>query len=105
MTIKIKSYNNKIKSTFHSRTHKDRSECVYLSTIVIDSVFKLGKTVICRRYDIFWDIFRFIFRQLRMTFSHKVMVVEKKYFRSNRWHNFVKEKVISKCKNDKPWEN
>ena len=30
-----------------------------------------------------WDIFRFIFRQLRMTFSHKIMVAEKNNFSSN----------------------
>ena len=48
-----------------------------------------------------WDIFRFIFRQLRMTFFHKIMVAEKNNFSSNAWHNFAKGKVISKCKNDK----
>ena len=30
-----------------------------------------------------WDIFRFIFRQLRMTFFHKIMVAEKNNFSSN----------------------
>ena len=30
-----------------------------------------------------WDIFRIIFRQLRMTFSHNIMVAEKKFFSSN----------------------
>ena len=30
-----------------------------------------------------WDIFRFIFRQLRMTFFHKIMVTEKNSFSSN----------------------
>ena len=49
-----------------------------------------------------WDIFRFIFRQLRMTFFHKTMVADKNYFSSNAYHNFAKSKVISKCKNDKP---
>ena len=44
----------------------------------------------------------FIFRQLRMTFFHKVMEAEKNSFSSNAWHNFAKGKVISKCKNDKP---
>ena len=29
-----------------------------------------------------WDVFRFIFRQLRMTFFHKIMVA-KKFFSSN----------------------
>ena len=30
-----------------------------------------------------WDIFRLIFRQLRMTFFHKIMVAEKNNFSSN----------------------
>ena len=30
-----------------------------------------------------WDIFRIIFRQLRMTFSHNIMVAEKIFFSSN----------------------
>ena len=47
-------------------------------------------------------IFRFIFRQLRMTF-HKIMVTEKKNFFSNaEQHSFAKGKVMSECKNDKP---
>ena len=45
-------------------------------------------------------IFRFIFRQLRVTFFHKIMVTEKNIFFA--YHNFAKGKVISKCKNDKP---
>ena len=32
------------------------------------------------------------------------MVAEKK-LSSNASHNFAKGKVISKCKNDKPWKN
>ena len=32
------------------------------------------------------------------------MVAEKNNFSSNAWHNFAKGKVISKCKNDKPWK-
>ena len=32
------------------------------------------------------------------------MVAEKNTFSSNAWHKFVKGKVISKCKNDKPWK-
>ena len=47
------------------------------------------------------DIFRFIFRQLRMTF-HKIMMAQKNNFSSNAYHNFAKGKVMSKCKNDKP---
>ena len=31
------------------------------------------------------------------------MVTEKNNFSSNAWHNFAKDKIISKCKNDKPW--
>ena len=49
-----------------------------------------------------WDIFRFIFRQLRMTFFHKILAAEKNNFFSNVEHSFVKSRVISKCKNDKP---
>ena len=30
-----------------------------------------------------WDIFRFIFRQLRVIFFHKIMVAEKNNFYSN----------------------
>ena len=33
------------------------------------------------------------------------MVAEKNNFSSNAWHNFAKDKVISKCKNDKPWKD
>ena len=33
------------------------------------------------------------------------MVAEKNDFTSNTQHSFVKSKVISKCKNDKPWIN
>ena len=47
-------------------------------------------------------IFRFIFRQRRMTFFHKIMVTEKNDFSSNSYRNFAKGKVVSKCKNDKP---
>ena len=42
----------------------------------------------------FWDVFKFIFRQIRMIFIHNVMVAEK--------NNNIQ---ISKCKNDKPWKN
>ena len=49
-----------------------------------------------------WEIFRFIFRQLMMTFFHKIVAAEKNNFPSNAEHNFVKIRVISKCKNDKP---
>ena len=38
-----------------------------------------------------WDIFSVVFRQLRMTFFHKIMVM----------HNTISQRVISKCKNDK----
>ena len=33
------------------------------------------------------------------------MVGEKKNFSSNAWHNSAKGKVITKCKNEKPWKN
>ena len=48
------------------------------------------------------DIFRFIFRQLRMTFFREIMVKGKNNFPSNAYHNFAKGKIISKSKNDKP---
>ena len=41
-----------------------------------------------------WNIFRFNFRQLRMTFFHKILVAVKSNFSSNAWHNFAKSKVI-----------
>ena len=48
------------------------------------------------------ECFQVIFRQLRMTFFHKIMVTEKNYFSSNAEHNFAKGNVIFKCKNEKP---
>ena len=33
------------------------------------------------------------------------MAAEKNNFSSNAKHNFAKDKVISKCKNDEPWKN
>ena len=53
-----------------------------------------------------WDIFRLIFRLIRMTFFHKIMVAEKKII-FLQIHNMIlqKGKVISKCKDDKPWKN
>ena len=33
------------------------------------------------------------------------MAAEKSNFSSNAWHEFAKDKVISKCKNNKPWKN
>ena len=33
------------------------------------------------------------------------MVAEKKSFSSNAWDSFAKDKVNSKCKNDKLWKN
>ena len=38
-----------------------------------------------------WDIFRFIFRKLKMTFFHKIMVAEKKDFSSNAPPTFLKK--------------
>ena len=51
-----------------------------------------------------WNIFRFIFRRLKMTFFHKIVVAEENNFSSNAQHNFAKCKAISKCKNDKLWK-
>ena len=31
-------------------------------------------------------------------------MVAEKFFSSNGQHNFAKDKVISKCKNDKTWK-
>ena len=47
-------------------------------------------------------MFRFIFKQLRMTLFHKIMVAEKNGFSSNAKYNFTKGKVTFKCKNYKP---
>ena len=33
------------------------------------------------------------------------MVTEKNDFSSNSYHSFAKGKVVSKCKNGKPWKN
>ena len=52
-----------------------------------------------------WDIFRFIFRQLRMTFYHKIIVAYRNNLSSNAWHNFAKGKVISKYKGHKSLKN
>ena len=38
-----------------------------------------------------WDIFRFIFRLLRMTFSHKIMVAQKIIFL--QMHNTILQRV------------
>ena len=47
-----------------------------------------------------WDIFTFIFRQLKNDFFHNVMVAEKKTFL--QMHNTILQIIISKCKNDAP---
>ena len=53
-----------------------------------------------------WRIFRFVFGQLRMSFCHKITVAKNNFiFTSNAQHNFAKKKIISKCKNDKPFDN
>ena len=51
-----------------------------------------------------WYNFRFIFRQLRMNFFHKIMVAEIIFL---QMHNTIlrKSKVILKCKNDEPLKN
>ena len=56
-----------------------------------------------------WEKFRFIWRQLRMTVLHKIMMTKRNnFFSSNAWHIFGNGKVISKC-NSKiylpPFEN
>ena len=43
LKIKIKSYDKKITTKLHGKAPKERSEYISLSTIVVDSVFKLGK--------------------------------------------------------------
>ena len=52
-----------------------------------------------------WNIFRFVFRQLRMTFIklwwQKKIIFLQMY---NTIFFNAKSKVISKCKNDKPWK-
>ena len=44
-----------------------------------------------------WDIFRFIFRQLRMIFFHKIMVAEKNNFL--QMHNTILQRVQTKGTN------
>ena len=41
---------------------------------------------------------RFIFRKLRMTFFHKIKLLEKMIFLQKCNKNFAKTKIISKCK-------
>ena len=43
------------------------------------SIFNLLNPIILN----LWDIFRFIFKQLQMTFFHEIMVAEKIFFSSN----------------------
>ena len=50
-----------------------------------------------------WVIFRFIFRQLRMIFFIKSWRQKKTIFL--QMHNTILQRVISKCKNEKPWKN
>ena len=45
------------------------------------------------------------FHNLELLFFHKIMVAEKNNFSSNAQLNFAKTKVISKCKNNKPWKS
>lgn len=45
LKTKIKSYIGKITRNFHGKAPKEGIECVCLSAIVIDSVFKLGKNL------------------------------------------------------------
>ena len=44
LKTKMKSYNNKITTIFPDKALKEGFECVYLSTIVINSVFKSSKS-------------------------------------------------------------
>ena len=44
LKAKIKSYNGKINTNFHNnRIPKEGSQCICLSVILIDSVFRTGK--------------------------------------------------------------
>ena len=51
LKIQLKSYNNKIKAKLYGKASKEGTDCVCLSAIVIDCVFKLGKINICRRCE------------------------------------------------------
>ena len=44
LKIKTKSYNNKITTNFHSRTPKSGIDCVCLSVLAIDCVFRSRKS-------------------------------------------------------------
>ena len=49
LKAKIKSYNGKININFHNnKTPKEGSQFIYLSAILIDSVFRTGKSVILK---------------------------------------------------------
>ena len=47
-----------------------------------------------------WDIFRYIFRQLKHDFFHKVMVEEKITFL--QMPSTILQRKMSECKNGKP---
>ena len=49
-----------------------------------------------------WEISGSFLDNLRMTFLHKVMVAKKRTFL--KMPNTILQKIISKCKNDKPWK-
>ena len=43
LKVKIKSYNGKINTNFHkNKMPKEGSQCIYLSVILIDSIFRTG---------------------------------------------------------------
>ena len=57
-----------------------QSNCCFLSKANFGLFKSLYKHI---RLFYLWDIFRFIFRQLRMTFFHMIMVTVKNNFSSN----------------------
>ena len=47
LKAKINSYNGKINTNvYNNKTPKERSQCIFSSAILIDSVFRTGKTII-----------------------------------------------------------
>ena len=70
--------------------------CHFLSKIDFYIIFSIPVQI---DYFPLWNLFRFIFKQLRITFFSKIMVAQKIIFLQMR--NTILQIVISKCKNEK----
>ena len=74
--------------------------CHFLSKIDFYIIFSIPVQI---DYFHLWNLFRFIFKQLRITFFSKIMVAQKIIFL--QMCNTIWQIVISKCKNDKALKN